>query len=251
MREKYIKIENLSVSEKLYDFVNNEAIPGTNIDVKKFWQKFSKSIHQLAPKNESLLKFRKKLQLDIDNWHIKNKDKEFDQNKYENFLKQIGYLVDVGPNFKIKTLNIDEEISKIAGPQLVCPIDNARFVLNACNARFMSAYDSLYGTDVIDSEESASERYDPERGMEVIKFTKKFLDDTFPLHSSSWSKVNKIEIIENNLNLTTYDGLVNLKNNEKYIGYRGQKNKPSAIILKNNNLHVEIIINPDAFSAKK
>ena len=250
MKEKYIKIENLSVSEKLYDFVNNEAIPGTNIDVKKFWQKFSKSIHQLAPKNESLLKFRKKLQLDIDNWHIKNKDKEFDQNKYENFLKQIGYLVDVGPNFKIKTLNIDEEISKIAGPQLVCPIDNARFVLNACNARFMSAYDSLYGTDVIDSEESASERYDPERGMEVIKFTKKFLDDTFPLHSSSWSKVNKIEIIENNLNLTTYDGLVNLKDNEKYIGYRGQKNKPSAIILKNNNLHVEIIINPDAFSAK-
>ena len=250
MKEKYIKIENLSVSQVLYDFINNEAIPGTNISEKEFWHGFSNSVHELAPDNDLLIKFRKKLQEKIDTWHINHRDKDFDQAEYEKFLKKIEYLVKTGPDFKIKTENIDEEISKIPGPQLVCPIDNSRFILNACNARFMSAYDSLYGTDVIESEESASERYDPERGMEVIKFTKKFLDESFAIDKSSWSKVNKIEIKANELNFFTYDGNFKLKENEKYIGYRGKENKPTAIILKNNNLHVEIIINPDAFSAK-
>ena len=250
MSKKYIKVNDLSVAQSLYDFINNEAIPDTDINQKNFWQDFSKAVHKLSPKNEELLKFREKLQIDIDKWHIDNKEKEFNQSQYENFLKKIGYIVEQGPDFKIKTQNIDDEISKIAGPQLVCPVDNARFILNAANARYMSLYDSLYGSDVIESEESASERYDPERGLEVIKYTKKFLDDHFTLNNSSWSKVNRIEIKNNGLNLFTYDGDAQLINEEKYIGYRGEKNKPSAIILKNNNLHVEIIINPEAFSAQ-
>ena len=250
MSEKYLKVQHLSVVETLYEFINNEAIPGTDIDKEKFWEGFSNALHELTPTNDNLLKFRQKLQVEIDGWHISNKGKEFSQIEYESFLKKIGYLVKVGPDFKIKTQNIDEEISKIPGPQLVCPIDNDRFILNAANARYMSLYDSLYGTDVIMSEESVSERYDPERGMKVINYAKKFLDDHFALNNSSWNKVNKIEIEEKNLNITTYDGNSKLKDEEKYIGYRGEKNKPSAIILKNNNLHVEIIINPDAFSSK-
>ncbi len=225
MKEKFIKIEDLSVSEILFNFINNEAIPGTNINEKDFWKKFSKAVHELSPKNEALLKFREKLQIDIDKWHLENKDKELKKNEYEIFLKKIGYLVDEGEDFKIQTENIDEEISKIAGPQLVCPIDNARFILNASNARFMSLYDSLYGTDVIETEESASERYDPERGMKVIQYTKKFLDETFPLNKFSWNKVNKIEIDEKKLNLLTYDGETELKDVEKFIGYRGEKKK--------------------------
>ncbi len=250
MDEKYIKINNLSVARSLYDFINNEAIPGTNIDQENFWQGFSEKVHLLAPKNEALLKFREKLQIEIDRWHIDRKEQEFDHSEYMLFLKKIGYIVDTGPNFKIKTKNIDNEISKIAGPQLVCPIDNARFILNAANARYMSLYDSLYGSDVIESEESASERYDPERGMEVIKYSKKFLDDRFALNNSSWNKVNKIQINEKGLSLFTYEGEVKLEDSKKFIGYRGKKNKPTAIILKNNNLHIEIIINPEAFSAK-
>ncbi len=250
MSEKYIKIENLSVSEVLYNFINEEAIPQSNINKKDFWQGFNEAVHELTPKNRELLKKRERIQIEIDRWHLDNKNEKFDENEYKNFLKKIGYLKDEGPDFKIKTKNLDDEISKIAGPQLVVPIMNSRYALNAANARFQSLYDSLYGTDVIESEESASERYDPERGMEVIKYTKKFLDDHFELDNSSWKQVNKIEINDTGLNFITYNGNTKLKNDNKFIGYRGEKEKPSAIILKNNNLHIEIIINPDAFSAK-
>ena len=249
MSEKYHKIENLSVSKVLYNFISKEALPGTGLNLHNFWKKFSKTIHELAPKNNMLLNFRRKLQMDINRWHFEN-NKKFNKNKYKNFLKKIGYLNPVGPDFKIKTQNIDKEISEVAGPQLVVPIMNSRYTLNAANARWVSLYDSLYGTDVIQSEESANERYDPERGLEVIKYTKTFLDKYFSLNKSSWNKVNKIEILEKKLNLFTYNKVVKLKNSEKFIGYRGDKKNPSAIILKNNNLHVEIIINPKAFSAK-
>ena len=136
------------------------------------------------------------------------------------------------------------------GPQLVVPINNARYLLNAANARYQSLYDSLYGTDVIESEESANERYDPERGLEVIKFSKKFLDKFFTLKSESWKNIDRIYIEDKNLVLQNYKKKINLKNKNKFVGYRGSKDKPEAIILKNNNLHIEIIINPYAFSAK-
>ncbi len=250
MSKKYINTNSLSISEDFYKFVNNEAIPGTNIKVDKFWQGLSDVSHELRYKNQELIRVRKKLQIDIDRWHLENYENEFSLEKYKSYLKKIGYLKDEGPDFKIQTENVDEEISNIAGPQLVVPIMNARYALNAANARWMSLYDSLYGTDVVSSEESISERYDPERGLEVIGYTKTFLDNNFKLKKSSWKKVNKISIKKHNLEIHTDEGLTSLDNEEKYKGYRIYKEKISAIILKNNNLHIEIIINPNAFSAK-
>ena len=248
--ENYIKIKNLSVSEHLFKFINQEALPGTGVNQSLFWQKFDEATHYLVIKNREIIQIRRKLQLEIDRWHLNNKDKKFNFKIYKKFLFDIGYLTKTGPNFKIQTKNLDDEISKIAGPQLVVPINNARYVLNAVNARYQSLYDSLYGTDVIESEESASERYDPERGLEVIKFTKNFLDNHFTLRLGSWKNVNKIYVKDKKLTLETYKKITSLKNEDKFIGYRGSTENPIAIILKNNNLHVEIIINPSAFSAK-
>ena len=250
MAEKYINIQNLSVSEILYTFINDEVLPETEIDRSNFWSGFDKAVHELAITNKKLIKIRERIQIDIDRWHLDNKDKKFNQKNYQKFLKEINYLKEDQGNFKIITKNVDDEISKIAGPQLVVPIMNSRYVLNAANARWMSLYDSLYGTDVIESEESASERYDPERGLEVIRFTKKFLDNHFSLSNMSWKDVTEIKVDKNNLNLIYGNKITNLKDEEKFIGYRGDLKKPSAVILKNNNLHVEIIINPNAFSAK-
>ena len=156
MIKKYINIENLSVSEDLYNFINNEVIPDTGISEKNFWKGFGKVGHDLAPKNKELLNTRKKLQMDIDRWHLDNYEKEFNLDEYKSFLEKIGYLKKEGPDFKIKTKNLDQEISAIAGPQLVVPIMNARYALNAANARWMSLYDSLYGTDVIEQSEDLS-----------------------------------------------------------------------------------------------
>ena len=199
MSKKYINIKNLSVSENLYKFINKEALPETNISEDHFWKGLSDVSHELAPRNKELLKIRKKLQMDIDRWHLENFEKQFNLKEYKTYLEEIGYLKKEGPDFKIKTLNIDEEISNIAGPQLVVPIMNSRYALNAANARWMSLYDSLYGTDVISSEESISERYDPERGLQVIKYTKEFLDENFKLNKSSWKKVDQIVIKDHQL----------------------------------------------------
>ena len=149
MKEQYIKIRNLSISEKLINFVNNELLPGTKIKKESFWNGFDKYAHELSPKNKKLLENREKLQKTIDTWHKDHKDEKFDIKKYSGFLKKISYLKKIGPDFKIKTKNVDPEISNICGPQLVVPISNARYALNAANARWVSLYDSLYGTDVI------------------------------------------------------------------------------------------------------
>ncbi len=250
MSKKYIKNENLSISYDLYSFINDEVLPGTDITVKKFWNGLSQVSHELSPKNRDLIKVRKRMQLDIDRWHLENYEKEFNLKEYKSYLEKIGYLKTEGPDFKIKTQNIDKEISSIAGPQLVVPIMNARYALNAANARWMSLYDSLYGTDIISSEESISERYDPERGLKVISYTKKFLDQNFKLKKSSWKNVDQILIKNHKLELYREKELLTLEDETKYVGYRLDKEKISAVILKNNNLHVEIIINPNAFSAK-
>ena len=249
MAENYIKLFNLSISEVLYKFVNDEALPGLDIKSQNFWRGLDRVAHELTPINRDILKKRHKLQLEIDRWHLNNK-KKIKISEYKKFLKNIGYLQNEGPDFKIKTENLDEEISKIAGPQLVVPVNNSRYVLNAVNARYQSLYDSLYGTNVIESEESATERYDPERGLEVIKYSKKFLDKYFSLNSGSWQNVDKIEVLNKKLKININRINTTLKNEKKFIGFRGDKKKPNAIILKNNNLHVEIIINPNAFSAK-
>ena len=249
-KEQYIKIKDLSVSKVLYDFINKELFKGLDIEVDDFWSGFNKAIHDLAPKNKKLLDEREKLQKQIDYWHMERKGKVFDIEEYTNFLKKIGYLKEVGKPFKINPENVDDEISSIAGPQLVVPIMNARYTLNAANARWVSLYDSLYGTDVIQSEEGGGERYDPLRGQQVINYCREFLDKHFQLDKLSWKKINKIEIDKNTIVLFKEKEKFYLKEKSKFIGFRGEKDKPTAIILKNNNLHLEIIINPKAFSAK-
>ena len=249
MSTNYQNLNNLKVSKDLLTFVNNELLENTNITAEKFWLGFDKAIHELAPKNKELLQIRKNLQKKIDDWHIKNKGAKVEINQYKKFLKEIGYLKDEGPDFKIETTDVDDEITKIAGPQLVVPIMNARYTLNAANARWVSLYDSLYGTNIIESEEGGSERYDPNRGQEVIKYVREFFDKHIPLNGTSWKNIAGLKIKNNNLVILKDDYEYQLKDKDKFIGHRGDANKPSAIIIKNNQLHFEIIINPKAFSA--
>ncbi len=254
MKKKYTKIHNLSVSNELLNFINEELLKNTKISKEIFWEKFDKAVHELAPKNKNLLKIREDLQKKIDDWHVKNKTGEFNLDKYKKFLKDIDYLKDEGQDFKIKTENVDVEITSIAGPQLVVPIMNERYALNAANARWMSLYDSLYGTDIIEqSEDSSSQRYDPLRGEMVIKYGRNFLDRYFPLEDIiiGWSNITSLKIVDDNLIIMHDQKETKLKDKSKFVGYRGEVNKPTAIILKNNNLHIEIIINPKAFSASQ
>ncbi|MDC3016757.1 malate synthase G [Candidatus Pelagibacter sp.] len=249
MQIEYTKIYNLKISKDLLNFVNNEVLKGTEILPENFWKGFDRAAHELAPKNKELLKIRDELQKKINDWHIKNKGKEVKLEEYKSFLKKINYLKDEGPDFKIETNNIDEEISKIAGPQLVVPIMNARYTLNAANARWVSLYDSLYGTDIIESEEGGSERYDPNRGQEVIKYVREFFDKHIPIEGTSWKNIAGLRIENEDLIIFKNKNEYKLKDKNKFIGHRGDVNKPDAVIIKNNNLHFEIIINPKAFSA--
>ncbi len=252
MGSKYHSVNNLKVSDELLLFVNNELFNGTDISPEKFWKDFDKAVHELATKNKELIDFREKLQKKIDKWHIDNKGKDIKINDYKKFLKEIGYLKDEGPDFKIETNNIDEEIASIAGPQLVVPIMNARYTLNAANARWMSLYDSLYGTDVIEeSEDSTSERYDPERGEQVIKYGREFLDKFFTLEDFSWKKITGFAVQNKEFKILKGVEVTTLKDKDKFIGHRGESDNPSAIILKNNNLHIEILKNPRAFSSQQ
>jgi malate synthase len=252
MTNSYINIGNLKVSQNLANFVNTELLNGTNLAPEKFWEGFDKVVHELAPKNKELIDIRKDLQNKINNWHKLNKGNEINLEDYKNFLKEIGYLKEEGPDFKIQTKNVDDEITSIAGPQLVVPIMNARYALNAANARWMSLYDSLYGTDVIEeSEDSMSQRYDPERGELVIKYGREFLDTHFTLNDFSWKKITGIAVQNGELKVLKGVDVTTLKNKEKFIGHRGEADYPSAVILKNNNLHIEILKNPRAFSAQQ
>ena len=249
MTTKYRTIHNLQISEKLLSFVDNELLKDLDILPEKFWQGFDKAVHELAPTNQALIKKREELQKKIDDWHIKNKGKEIVISEYKKFLKEITYLIEEGPDFKIETDNVDEEISKIAGPQLVVPIMNARYTLNAANARWVSLYDSLYGTNIIESDEGGSERYDPLRGQEVIKYVREFFDKYIPIDGISWKDISGLKIEKKDLVILKDDKIYKLKDKDKFIGHRGDASKPSAVIIKNNNLHFEIIINPKAFSA--
>ena len=249
MSKSYRSVNNLKVSEDLLFFVNNELLTEIDISNEKFWSNFDKIVHELAIENKKLIKTREKLQQEIDGWHIKNKGKEINIENYKKFLKNIGYLKEQGPDFKIETTKIDDEIALIAGPQLVVPIMNARYTLNAANARWVSLYDSLYGTNIIESEEGGSERYDPQRGQEVIKYVREFFDKYIPIDGTSWKNIAGLKVVDKNLIILKDDYEYKLKDINKFVGHRGDANKPSAIIIKNNKLHFEIIINPKAFSA--
>ena len=252
MQKKYVKIGKLKVSEDISNFVSEELLKDTSVSKEKFWLGLEKTLNELAPKNKELIKFREDLQKKIDNWHIKNKDKKFDLKEYKKFLIEVGYLKKEGPDFKIETKDVDEEISKIAGPQLVVPVMNARYALNAANARWMSLYDSLYGTDVIEqSEDSVSERYDTLRGEMVIRYGREFLDKYFPLVDLSWKKITNFAVKDGKFKALKGTDIFDLVNEDKFVGHRGESDNPSAIILKNNNLHIEILKDSRAFAAQQ
>ena len=249
MSKNYQNVKNLKISDELLSFVNKELLKDLDISSEKFWKGFDNAVHDLAPKNKELIQIRENLQKKIDDWHIKNKGNKIEIEQYKKFLSEIGYLKEEGSDFKIETKNVDDEITQIAGPQLVVPIMNARYTLNAANARWVSLYDSLYGTNIIESEEGGSERYDPNRGQEVIKYVREFFDKYIPIDGTSWKNISALKIKDKNLIILKEDKEYKLKDENKFVGHRGDINKPSAIIIKNNNLHFEIIINPKAFSA--
>ena len=248
IKNKYQLVGKLYVSKILYNFVNKELLKNTKIKTKFFWSGLDKSLHFLRHKNEKLIQTRKDLQNLIDEWHLKNKEKKFNINEYKKFLFNIGYLKKKSTNFKIQTKNVDDEIAKIPGPQLVVPISNARYALNAANARWGSLYDALYGTDAIGSEK-LDNRYNPVRGGKVIRYCRDFLDEIFPLKNGSWKKVNFLKIIGHKLILKIDNKNIKLKYPKQYKGYRSDNKKLKGVLLINNGLHVELIINPYAFSA--
>jgi malate synthase len=241
MAKKYISLGNLSIASVLLDFVNNDLLPGTGISEKKFWNGLDKCVHELSPKNKNLLEFREILQKKIDIWHRDKKGKKINNKKYKNFLKEIGYLKKEGKNFQIKTKNVDKEISTIAGPQLVVPVMNARYSLNAANSRWGSLYDALYGTDVIPEKRGAerTKKYNYIRGEKVIEYARHFLDSYVPLKKGSWKNISEIPKVENNkLNLQ-------LKNSKQFVGYKKKSNHLSSLLLVNNNLHIDIKFDPN------
>ena len=241
---KMVDKNGLKVSSALLEFINNEAIPNTNINIDKFWSKFSNVVHELSPINKALIQKRESIQKKINEWHKTNKGKDFNKIEYVNFLKSIGYLIEEKDDFNIETTNVDKEISSIAGPQLVVPVDNARYALNAANARWGSLYDALYGTDVISG--NIGKSWDKERAKKVIIFVRDFLDERFPLIQTKWKEVSKIQIVEDKLVIFSKAEKDFLKNNEQFIGYNGSKENPSSVLIKNNNLHIDIRIDKNS-----
>ena len=241
---KLISKNDLKINQTLFDFINGEVLPGTDINQDDFWIKFSKVVHELSPINKKLIEKREKIQKQIDDWHLANSKEKYNKDKYTQFLKSISYLLDEGDDFQISTSNVDDEIAKIAGPQLVVPVDNARYALNAANARWGSLYDSLYGTDVISGERGKT--YSKERGDRVIAYAKNFLDEIFTLNKGSWKNIDKIEIEDKSLILNINGEKTSLKNQNQFVGFNGDKLSPTSVLLRNNNLHFDIIINSNS-----
>tara|TARA_B100000963_G_scaffold349225_1_gene357975 strand:- start:8257 stop:10398 length:2142 start_codon:yes stop_codon:yes gene_type:complete len=245
---KMIDKNGLKINSTLFEFINNEVIPNTNIDIEDFWTKFSNTVHELSPINKVLIQKRESIQKRLDDWHVSAKGKDFNKLEYISFLKSIGYLIEEEKNFNIETDKVDREISSIAGPQLVVPVDNARYALNAANARWGSLYDALYGTDVISGK--IDQDWDKNRAIKVINYVRSFLDQSFPLINSSWNEISRIQIDEKKLVLYSGKNKDLLKNNNQFIGFNGNKDNPTSILIKNNNLHLDIIIDSNTAVGK-
>ncbi|BBI66720.1 hypothetical protein PKHYL_09110 [Psychrobacter sp. KH172YL61] len=230
----------------MYDFIENEVLPKVGVDSDSYWSGFEKVIKEFTPRNKALLETRDKIQAQIDEWHLQHpaKDGEIDYPAYKTFLQEIGYLLPEGDDFTVSTENVDDEIAHIAGPQLVVPVRNARYALNATNARWGSLYDALYGTDVISSDngQEAGGSYNPTRGAAVVAYAKAFLDEHFTLASGSYNDVTSFKVIDGKLEVVQGDSSTELKDTAKFVGYVGEADSPSGILLKNNGLHAEIQI---------
>ena len=243
-----VKHGNLQVSHELDSFLQNEVLPGIDVEADSFWSAFEKILQEFGGRNKALLDKRKEIQKQIDEWHISRKGKPLNQDEYIEFLKKIDYLVDEGEDFEITTTNVDSEIREVAGAQLVVPVMNARFSLNAANARWGSLYDALYGTDMI-SEEGGAERsghYNPARGDKVIEFSKDFLDESVPLQSGNYKEVTGFKVENGDLVIAFSDqSSGSLSDKSQFIGYKGDPDNPASILFKNNNLHIDIQIDPE------
>ncbi|AZN97189.1 malate synthase G [Mesorhizobium sp. M9A.F.Ca.ET.002.03.1.2] len=238
-----VEIAGLQIARELHDFIVNEALPGTGIAADAFWTGFSAIVSDLAPKNRALLEKRDAMQDKLDRWYRDN-GAPVDMEAYKGFLKEIGYLVPEGPAFSVATGNVDPEISVVAGPQLVVPVMNARYALNAANARWGSLYDALYGTDAIPETGGAEKggRFNPERGARVIAWAKSFLDESVPLTSGKWAGVNGLSVANGMLRLGEGAGATTLADPGQFAGYRGDAANPEAVLLTRNGLHIEISI---------
>lgn len=240
------QVHSLQVANELYNFVNTQVLPGTGVQPEAFWQGFDEIVRDLAPKNAALLAERDRLQAELDTWHKANPGPITDMAAYRNFLTQIGYLVEQPKDAKATTENVDAELAVQAGPQLVVPILNARYALNAANARWGSLYDALYGTDVI-GEEGGAEKgkgYNPVRGAKVIEFARDFLDQAVPLAAGSHKDATAYAVEGGKLAVTLKDGSkTGLKDEGKFVGYQGEAAAPTSVLLKNNGIHIDIIIN--------
>lgn len=245
---------SLAIDTQLYNFIANEVTPVVGIDNEKYWQEFEKIVKAFQPRNKALLAKRDEIQAQIDDWHDKNpaSNGQIDKAAYTQFLKDINYIVPEGDDFLVETQNVDDEIAHIAGPQLVVPVRNARYALNAANARWGSLYDALYGTDVIDETNGAEKGkgYNPVRGAEVVKYAKNFLDSNFALAEGKYADVTGFKVEDGKLVIRQGDKTTSLAQPEKFAGFLGDAANPTGILLKNNGLHAEIQIDPSSHVGK-
>ncbi len=239
-----ITVAGMSVDSELYQFINEEALPGIGMEPDTFWQEFEKLASEMVPKNRSLVEKRETVQKQLDQWYLDHQGSNYDLNEYKEFLGEIGYLVPEGGKFSVETANVDPEISMVAGPQLVVPIMNARYALNAANARWGSLYDALYGTDVIPEQDGAEKgsKYNPKRGQKVIEWARDFLDNSMPINGS-WQDVSGLSVNDGELQLNLENGsTTGLVNPAQFVGFQGEAYAPTSILVKRNGLHVDIII---------
>jgi len=246
-----VSVGNLRIARVLYDFVNKEALPGTDIDPDSFWAGVDKVVTDLSPQNQDLLNRRDELQAQIDRWHKQRVIAPVDVDAYRDFLTEIGYLQPEPEDFTITTSGVDDEIKTMAGPQLVVPVLNARFALNAANARWGSLYDALYGTDAISEKDGAEKGsdYNKVRGDKVIAYARKFLDGAVPLSSGSWSNATGINVEDGQLAIALPDESEQpqgLADPGQFAGYTGEAESPTSVLLINHGLHIEILIDPES-----
>jgi malate synthase len=246
MSEPRTNAGGLQVATVLYDFVEQEALPGTGLDAAAFWDGFAALLKAFAPRNAALMAKRDALQAKIDAWHRDHKGQPHDAAAYQGFLKEIGYLLPEPPDFAVDTGHVDDEIAAIAGPQLVVPVNNARYALNAANARWGSLYDALYGTDAIadDGDAKRTAGFNKARAQAVVARGRAFLDTNFPLSCGSHADAQAYRVRNGHLAVALPSGETGLKDGAKFAGFNGEAAHPSAILLKNHNLHVELVINP-------